>query len=181
MEHLIKEELFALLRAAKDHRERDWLWILVTYHHGFRISETLSIQKAYVRSGYITMQRLKGSAKTTQKLYAGDDPLLNEAQGLFDYTRNLRPHDALFKLTRRHAHRLFAHYSELAGIPAHKRHPHVLKHTTAMHMLETEKVNTVQKKLGHKSGASTLKYLEVGDSDADAGWERALNSNALID
>jgi integrase/recombinase XerD len=171
---LIKDELLALLRVAKEHRERDWLLLLVTYHHGLRISETLSITKTSLGSGYLTIQRLKGSEKTTQKLVDHQDPLLSESRALFEFARNMRPNQRLFKVSRRQVDRLIKRYGELAQIPEHKRHAHALKHTTAMHMLETEKVNVVQKRLGHKNGASTLKYLAVGDEDADAGWNRSL-------
>ena len=68
-------------------------------------------------------------------------------------------------------------HGKTAGIPEHKRHSHVSKHSCAMLMLEGGgKINEVQKRLGHKNGANTLKYLCVSDDAAGWAFQAAVGS-----
>ena len=59
----------------------------------------------------------------------------------------------IFQLMRR--------YCEIAGIPPEKRHPHALRHSTAIHLLsdKREGLVDVQKHLGHSDIKSTMVYL----------------------
>ena len=58
-----------------------------------------------------------------------------------------------------------------AGIPTYKLSAHKLKHTTAHLMLDGgAKINEVQKRLGHKNGGNTLKYLAVSDDVASKAF-----------
>jgi hypothetical protein len=74
--------LLKLLRAVRDTRERDWLMILVAFWHWLRASEVLAITRENIRTGYLEVQRLKGSNKTRQALVEHDNPLLNEREPL---------------------------------------------------------------------------------------------------
>jgi hypothetical protein len=57
-------------------------------------------------------------------------------------------------------------YCRLAGIPEHKSHHHVLKHSTCMNMLDGgAQINEVQKFAGHKSLNSTAQYLKGRTSE----------------
>src|SRR6266567_5877392 len=71
MHHLTQEQVRRLLQAIPTDRERTAL--LVTYLHGLRISETLALRVQDIQGGYLTVQRGKGSMKTTQALYAPSD------------------------------------------------------------------------------------------------------------
>ena len=57
-------------------------------------------------------------------------------------------------------------YAAEAGIPARKRHPHVLKHTIAMQTIHSAGIENVRQYLGHKSISSTGSYLKRTDAEA---------------
>ena len=166
MKSLSIAELDAFLNVAKKHSERDYLMFLVTFLHGLRISETLSLTAANIVDGALVIQRLKGSKKTTQTL------LPSELDGL----EALAKTDGLFfPICRMTAHRRIKAYAEEAGIVSYKAHMHCLKHTTAMQALDGGmKINELQTYLGHVSGKSTLMYLRVNDETASKAFAAAV-------
>src|ERR1039458_6516385 len=168
MEHLSNTEIRALLTAAKAHRERDWLMILVGFWHGLRASEVTAITAGSIADGYITVARLKGSRKTCQPLVDDADPLMNEAAGLFEYARGMHANQRLFPISRVQFYRCVQRYGLAAGIPKRNAHPHILKHSIAMQSIKTAGIEDVRQSLGHESMSSTGAYLKVSDSAASA-------------
>jgi type 1 fimbriae regulatory protein FimB len=168
MQHLTRNELLALLKAAKAESERDWLMILVAFHHGLRASEVTGIKRTAVRDGHITVQRLKGSLKTVQPLVSHDNPLLSEREALEQAVSGVPAKAKVFDLSRVQFWRLMQQHGKTAGIPAHKLHPHVLKHSRAMLAIQEAGIENVRQYLGHKSIASTGAYLRVNDEQASA-------------
>jgi site-specific recombinase XerD len=168
MEHLSKTEIHALLSHAKANRLRDWLMILVGFWHGLRASEVVGITAGSIADGHITVARLKGSMKTVQPLVSNADPLLDEAAGLFDYTREMHTNQKLFPISRRQFHRLVHRYGIAAGIAKRNAHPHILKHSIAMQSIGTAGIENVRQYLGHVSLSSTGAYLKVDDATASA-------------
>ena len=164
----------ALLAAAKAHRERDWLMILVSFWHGLRASEVVHFSADQVQDGFLTIQRLKGSLKTVQPLVYRENPLLSERDALIDYASKTPPNQPVFKLSRRQFYNIVRRHCLSAGIPEHKAHPHILKHTIAMQTIHTAGIENVRQHLGHKSISSTGAYLKVTDSDASAAVARAV-------
>jgi integrase/recombinase XerD len=140
--------------------------ILVAFWHGLRASEVVSFTPDAVKDGFLTIQRLKGSMRTVQALPEHAEPLLNLRNPLIEYVRKSRPNQPVFSVTRVQFWRLFQRYARAAQIPAHKRHPHVLKHTIAALTIHSAGVENVRQRLGHKSMSSTGEYLKVSDEDA---------------
>jgi len=173
MQHLAKVELLEFLRVAKETRERDWLMFLVAYWHGLRASEVVKLQRTAVANGFLTVHRLKGSDTTTQPLVEDENPLLNERASLETLARSTPSTSLMFPFSRVHYFRLFRQYAKRAGVPEHKRHPHTLKHSVARHHIDEMGIQNLKKYLGHKSLASTGKYLEVDDEEASAAMARA--------
>ena len=132
------------------------------------------MQRDAIASGCVTVQRLKGSRKTTQPLVKHADPLLNEETGLFEYLAETSFNQRLFPIGRRQFWKLFQRYCEDAGIPKHKRHPHILKHSIAMQTIAKAGIENVRQHLGHVSIASTGAYLKVTDEDASAAVTNCL-------
>lgn len=174
MDALNRDEIRSLLAAAKMRSVRDWLMILVAFLHGLRASEVISLREDNIADGHITVRRLKGSLKTTQPLLTSEDPLFDERQALLDLWKKSRRGAKLFPVSRWTFGRRMKVYCEAAGIPAHKAHPHVLKHSTAMQAIRTAGIEHVRQYLGHKSGASTMQYLRVSDEDASQAVADAL-------
>lgn len=168
IQSLTRAELLAVLRCARETSERDWLMILLAFWHGLRSSEVCALTRDAVADGFLRVKRLKGSLPTTQPLVSHEDPLLNEAQGLFEYLQNQPFNQRLFPVTRGHFWRRFQRYAKQAGIPKHKRHPHVLKHTIGTELCDSSGVPITQAWLGHKSGNSTLQYTKKTEQQAAA-------------
>jgi type 1 fimbriae regulatory protein FimB len=168
-------ELLGLLRAAKAHGAREHAMVLVAYTHGLRASEVCKLKLADIdlRAGTIAVNRLKGSLSSTQELHPHrGEPVLDEVKVLRAYLNERKDDGSGFLflsqkgggMSRQHFHQLFVSLAEDAGIPSTKRHPHVLKHTIASHLI-SENVNLaiVQRALGHRSISSTMVYCGVND------------------
>ena len=178
MWYLGKVELLSFLQVAKDTRERDWLMYLVAYWHGLRATEVITLQRTAIANGFITVRRLKGSDTTTQPLIEDADPLLNEREPLQELALNTPQLAPIFPFSRCHYFRLFRKYAKRAGIPEHKRHPHILKHSVAHHYIREVGIENMRKYLGHKSMQSTGQYLVVTDEQASAAITRARSESA---
>lgn len=146
--------------------------ILVAFSHGLRASEVTQITPDAVRDGYLTVKRLKGSLRTTQPLVSSSDPLFDEATALVEFLKTHRS----FGIGRIQFWRLMHRYAIAAGIPKHKAHPHVLKHSIAMQTIEAAGIENVRQYLGHKSIASTGAYLRVSDDEAAAAIRKVFPS-----
>lgn len=175
---LSPEETLSVLRAAKERSVRDWAMILLAYRHGLRASEVSGVRLADVdmKDGILSIQRLKGSLRTAQPLYEHrGQPLLDEVSALRSWLR-IRPADGsdyLFtsqkggRLDRTQFFRIFQAVAESASLPAEKRHPHILKHSLASHLIAGNvNLALVKQALGHRSISSTMVY--VGTTDAQA-------------
>jgi site-specific recombinase XerD len=78
-------------------------------------------------------------------------------------------------MSRQHFHTLFQSLAEEAGIPEEKRHPHVLKHSIATHLIgENVNLAVVQQKLGHRSISSTLIYVGISGEQVSEACDGAL-------
>jgi integrase len=174
IQSLNRDELRALLAAAKARRERDWLMILVSFSHGLRASEVVALTGDDVRDGHLSVRRLKGSLRTVQPLVSDPDPLFDEATALFAFAQKHPGNQKLFAIGRQHFWRLVQRYGHDAGLPAHLRHPHVLKHTIAMQTIHSAGIENVRQYLGHKSMSSTGEYLKVTDAAAATAVKGAL-------
>lgn len=174
IQSLTKEQVRAILEQAWAYRKRDWLMFLVAYLHAMRCSEVVTLKADNVRDGFISIQRLKGSNATVQPLLSNDDGLFSEREALIDYARACYRNQFLFPITRQHFGRLFKEYARQAGIPAHLSHPHVLRHSLAMHVIKNAGVEHTRQYLGHKSLSSTGEYLKVTDEQASDEVRKAL-------
>jgi len=174
LQSLSKQQLLALLSAARASRERDFLMILMGFAHGLRPSEVVGLKADDIRDGHLDVQRLKGSMHTVQPLVEDENPLLNERTALFDYTVEMLGNQRLFPISRQQFGRLFKRYGKAAGIPRHLCHPHILKHSIAMQTIQLAGIENVRQYLGHKSISSTGAYLKVSDADAAGAIKNAL-------
>lgn len=181
MEHLTRDQLRGLLFEARVHRERDWVLFLVSFWHGLRATEAISLTPANFTDGFLTVQRLKGSLRTTQPLVEDPDDLLNERAAIEAW---IQKHAAdrsarLFPISRVQFYRLMRCYGRAAGLPQHLCHPHVLKHSIAMQSIHQAGIENVRQYLGHKSISSTGAYLKVSDQAASAAIGDALHKSKV--
>ena len=185
---LTPQEILDLLKAARQRSTRDWAMILLAYRHGLRASEVCGIKLADVdlRAGSISIKRLKGSLHTVQPLYQHrGQPLLDEAAAVRTWLRKriADGSDCLFtsqkggKLSRVQFFRNFQRVAEQAGLSAEKRHPHVLKHSLASHLVGgNANLALIRQALGHRSINSTMAYIGTSDAQAAEALQKALMS-----
>jgi len=174
--YLKEEEVQALLEQPR--RLRDRLIIKLLYETGMRVGEltALTIGDVDLEAGEITIQQAKRHAEGRKV------PLVNSwtKAMLRDYmgTRKNR-RDPLFvsnkrsQLSRRQIERLISSYSSQAGLDKDKRHPHVLRHTHAVHALKSGiDLRTLQQNLGHSSIEVTAIYLTMDIDDRKEEYSR---------
>jgi type 1 fimbriae regulatory protein FimB len=174
MHSLSKEQLIALLQAARKASMRDWLMIVVAFWHGLRASEVIAIKRDDIQDMQLTVQRLKGSMKTTQPLVNHQEPLLNEAAGFVEFMQGMPGNQTLFPISRQHFWRIVRKHGATAKIPARLCHPHTMKHSIAAQSIQKAGIENVRQRLGHQSIGSTGAYLKVSDEDAARAVEGAL-------
>jgi integrase/recombinase XerD len=166
MKALTKVELDSLLRVAAKHNPLHALMFLVTFNHGLRVSETLSLTRENILNGYLVVQRLKGSKKTAQPLQA------NEREALLALAQN---EGRLFPTYRMNYWRLMQKYGTEAGIPEFKLHPHALKHSTGRLGYEGGMgIPELQTWLGHVNGKNTMVYMEASEEQAANAFAAAV-------
>lgn len=185
---LTPQEMLGLLKAARNHSTRSWAMILLAYRHGLRASEVCGLKLADIdlKAGSISIRRLKGSLQTVQPLYQHrGQPLLDETTAIRTWLRK-RPDDGsdyLFtsqkggKLSRIQFFRTFQKVAESSGLPIEKRHPHVVKHSLASHLVAANvNLALVRQALGHRSIRSTMAYIGTTDAQAAEAAQAALMS-----
>jgi integrase len=163
MKHLQPSQVQALIEAAGTDRNK--LLFRLTYEHGLRISECLSLTRAHVRRGYLMIKGKKKGKRTDEKI----NPV---TLALFEsVTRNLLPNTLIFPLSRQWASTLFHRACDKAGITLMLRQGiHSLRHSLAHHMLDSgSPLPVVQRALRHRSIGSTGVYLEADGASVD-GW-----------
>ena len=169
-----------LLAAAKAHRERDWLLILVCFWHGLRASELVSFRKDAIQDGYLTIQREDGSNRIHHMLVEHPEPLLNEKVALLEFAGRTEPGVPVFNVCRRRVDPLMKRYCAEVGIPADLAHAHTLRHTVARLSLESAGLEQTRRWLGHKSMGSIYEYLKSGENKPDQGTMAADGGNGQL-
>ena len=177
------EQLDRFLAAAKEYGQREHAMFLVAFAHGLRTQEiaNLRIKDINLKTEqiHIANEGLLDSLQSMTKVKG--NPLRNEVAVLREWLA-VRPIDAddfVFnsqkstQMLRTSIHRLFKAIARKAGLPDALQHPHTLKHSLAMAMVNGgANAFLIKQQMGHKSFDSTLAY--VNPSDADASKAAAL-------
>src|SRR5580704_15173190 len=147
--YMTSEQLERFLQAAKEYGQREHAMFLFAVAHGARASEIANLRLSDInfKTEQIHIARLKGSLDSTQNLLkVKGNSLFNEAAAL------------------------------KACLGETLQHPHVLKHTAAMLMVQQGcNAFMIRQHLGHRSFDSTLAYVNPSDSDASAASAKAFN------
>jgi site-specific recombinase XerD len=167
------EALFAALPSAGKHSLRDRALLLFLYNTGARVQEAAELERRNLDLGAQPRVHLHGkgdkwrlcplwqeTAAVLARLLeeqgaaaAAQDPVFCSGQG--------RPltRFGIYKVVRRHT----AHLTNAGADPRPRPvSPHILRHTTAVHLLESGvEVNVIRAWLGHVSLDTTNRYAEV--------------------
>jgi integrase/recombinase XerD len=185
--YLSNEQLERFLKAAKEYGPREHAMFLFAVAHGARASEIANLKLSDVnfKTGQIRIARLKGSLESTQNLLkVKGNSLFDEAAALKAWL-SVREADAdefvfnsqkSVQLNRVTVFKLFRVIARKAGLGENLQHPHVLKHTAAMLMVQQgANAFLIRQHLGHRSFDSTLAYVNPSDSEASAASAKAFN------
>jgi len=185
--YLSSEQLQRFLQAAKEYGPREHAMFLFAVAHGARASEiaNLRITDINFSSEQIHIARLKGSLDSTQNLLkVKGNSLFNESAVLKAWLDVRQPDADNFmfnsqkstQLNRVTVYKLFKAIARKAGLGETLQHPHVLKHTAAMLMVQQgANAFLIRQHLGHRSFDSTLAYVNPSDADASAAAAKAFN------
>jgi integrase len=185
--YLSNEQLERFLQAAKEHGAREHAMFLFAVAHGARAQEIANVRLSDInfKTEQIHIARLKGSLDSTQNLLkVKGNSLFNEAAALKAWLDVREPDSDNFvfnsqksiQLNRVTVYKLFKAIARKAGLGETLQHPHVLKHTAAMLMVQQGcNAFMIRQHLGHRSFDSTLAYVNPSDADASAASAKAFS------
>lgn len=181
--YLMKGEVERVFAAISSEDARDRLLFDVIYRYGLRRQEAALIRREHVGER-IWITRLKGGV-------SGEYPIHpNTRRLLWEYLEQLGPEMRPYLFVTRQSdagpmsastiYQLFRGYAAAAGLPPDRQHPHVLRHSIAVHLMNAGwDVADVQDWLGHRDIASTMVYATVTNKRREAKYEEALLSNEI--
>lgn len=182
--YLSKAEVERLFDVIPAERARDRLLFDVIYRYGLRRLEASLIRREHLSEGRIWISRVKGGISgeypihpTTRRLlwsYLAETSADGHPYLFISRQSDLRP------VSSSTTYQLFRAYAEAAGLPADRRHPHVLRHSIAVHLMNAGwDAADVQDWLGHRDIASTMIYAAVTNKRREAKYEEALLSDEI--
>jgi integrase/recombinase XerD len=163
--YLTQAEIRALFAAISNLRDRTLFGL--AYAYGLRVGEIVLLDRDDVdlERGCIRIRRLKGGLSGERPIFRNLLPLVRQylesrrdnAEELFTGLRG--------RLKKRRIQELFRFYATEAGLPADRRHVHVLRHSAAVHVLDAgEDIDFARDHLGHRSIQSTMTYAQISDA-----------------
>ena len=168
------EVLFAGISPGTWRAERDAALLLFLYNTGARVQEAADLRRANLDLGPRPLVRLHGKGgkwrtcplwKLTAErlrhlLDHGPDPAALDAPVFGSRRGAPLTRFGMYKIVRRHAACLDG--DEVEGASRRRVTPHVLRHTTAVHLLEAGvELNVIRGWLGHVQLETTNRYAEI--------------------
>jgi site-specific recombinase XerD len=173
LEHGEVNAIFSNLPSNGPFALRDHALLLFLYNTGARVQETADLRVAHLDLSQQPRVRLHGKGdkwrlcplwnKTAsllrQLLENRSDPKLPDNPVFTSRKGNALTRFGIYKIVRRHAEKIVKKGSN--GKPR-KISPHIFRHTTAVHLLESGvEENVIRAWLGHVSLETTNRYTEV--------------------
>lgn len=191
IKYLSQQETRSLFAAIENygsiHVIRDLAIFRVTYRCGLRASELalIKLEDYNQAKGELYCKRLKGSSNNTIRLdrktkyfldrYIEENSIVSSSQILFTSQKN-NP------ISRQTLDYLMKKYSNLAYIDDKKKHHfHALKHTTAVHLAESDMdIKELQWWLGHKSVSNTEIYFQFTTKQQEKMYAKLEEQNEMV-
>jgi integrase len=162
---LSAQEVSQILSAAKKSRypTRDRALVLLTFRHGLRASEAVSLQWSQIdlKTARIQVTRTKGSDDSVQPLEADEVRLLQSLKKNSPENAFVFVSERGFVMTADNFLKLMAKLGKEAGFPF-KCHPHQLRHGAGYQLVNAGvSTRTIQAYLGHKNIKHTELYTKL--------------------
>ena len=169
------------------HTIRDLAIFRVAYRCGLRASEIslLKLEDYNMIKGELYCKRLKGSSNNTIRLdtktkqildkYITENNIISEGNIIFKSQKD-NP------ISRQTLDYLMKKYCSLAMIDDRKKHHfHALKHTTAVHLAESDMdIKELQWWLGHKAVTNTEIYFQFTTKQQEKMYEKLDRNNEMV-
>lgn len=167
-DYLEREQVDAILNAAKIANHRDYLLIRVLWRTGIRVSELINIKPGDIEWNNQVVNITKAKRGKQRRVLLDEETL----KMLSDYILALNtPEDRpIFGLTSRQIRYIVKRYGNTIGLDVH---PHTLRHSFAIHLVRSGMdLRRLQLLLGHSSLNMTQIYLQFKDDDIREIYEK---------
>lgn len=175
-EFLSSSEIDKLIKTARDigrYGHRDATMILLTYRHGLRVSELVSLRWSQfdLKQGLLHVVRCKNSIDSTHPLSGIEMRALQKirrenpgAQFVFLSERDAPMTASAFR-------KMLYRTGEMAklGLPVH---PHMLRHSCGFKLAnDGQDTRSIQYYLGHKNIQNTVTYTQISPNRFKGFWK----------
>jgi site-specific recombinase XerD len=174
-EYLTEDEIAKLLAVAGKSRNphRDRLIILLTFRHGLRVSELVSLTTDHIdlKTASLHVSRAKNGVAGIHGLDGDEIRLIRAVMRDNDGNHFLFVSERGSPLSIDGAQKLIERLGEKAGIP--HLHIHMLRHSTGYALAgRGVDTRTLQAFMGHKNIANTTIYTAVADKRLRTIWQK---------
>jgi integrase/recombinase XerD len=166
------QKLFAALPSKGKLALRDRTLLLFLYNTGARVQETAELRRNNLELTSPPRVHLHGkgdkwrtcplwqqTASLLKELIERQSPLTSDSPVFVATNGSALTRFGIYKIVRRHTSII---YANRPGVPLKSISPHVFRHTTAVHLLESGvEVNVIRGWLGHVSLDTTNRYAEI--------------------
>ncbi|MDH4219661.1 MAG: tyrosine-type recombinase/integrase [Nitrospirota bacterium] len=175
IKYLDEHELRRFFQVLKSEgKVRDLLLFTWMYRYGLRVSEAVGLKLENLKPNptyptEILIQRLKGGVSRHYPINGEDTKILSrwlKKRAEMESAENnpylfITRRSGLYRITTDTISKLMDNYGRASGLSEEKRHPHTLRHSSAISLLLNGKdINFVKTWLGHKSIQTTLIYSQ---------------------
>jgi len=175
-EYLTPAEVDQLVAAARKlgrHGHRDSTMILLSFRHGLRVSELVSLrwEQVDLKQGAFHVTRRKSGSPSTHPLHGPEIRALRKVGRDYPDTPYVFVTERKGPLTDSAFRKIVARSGEAAelGFPVH---PHMLRHSTGFKLAnDGQDTRAIQQYLGHKNIQHTVRYTELTSDRFKGFWD----------
>jgi len=174
-EYLTEQEVDMLMDAARKigrHGHRDATLILLSYRHGLRVSETVSLrwEQIDLKQGLLHVNRVKNGTASTHPIRGPEIRALRKLQREYPATPYVFVTERKGPLTTSTVRKMVTRAGEKSAIEF-PVHPHMLRHACGFKLAnDGQDTRALQHYLGHKNIQHTVRYTELTSKRFDKFW-----------
>ena len=155
------------------HAHRDSTLILVTYRHGFRVSELVALgwNQVELDSGKMHVNRAKDGSPSVHPIRGSEIRALRRLKRDYPESPYVFVTERKGPLTDSAVRKMVARAGEKAGFDF-PIHPHMLRHATGYKLAnDGHDTRAIQQYLGHKNIQHTVRYTELASTRFRDFWK----------